>query len=176
MFTGIIECIGEVVAINKEGSNINFTIFSEISDALKIDQSLSHNGVCLTVVKLDDNKHIVTAINETLTRTNLGTWEKGTKVNLERAMLANGRFDGHIVQGHVDSIAKCIERKELAGSWEYVFELESDSSALIVEKGSICINGVSLTVASVNANQFSIALIPYTLSTLILMQSLKEAP
>jgi len=162
MFTGIIECEGEVVAIENEGSNINFTISSEISNDLKVDQSVSHDGICLTVVKLDDNKHVVTAIQETINKTNLSSWEIGSKVNIERAMLATGRFDGHIVQGHVDDTASCIERNKLNGSWEYIFQLKNTQHPLIVSKGSICINGVSLTVVNVDGNKFSIALIPYT--------------
>ncbi len=162
MFTGIIECIGKVEAVTEEGSNRSFWIASEISDQLKIDQSVSHSGVCLTVDALEPGKHRVTAIAETLSKTNLGQWEADTIVNLERCMLMNGRLDGHIVQGHVDTIALCIERNELDGSWVYTFRFPAESAALVIEKGSIAVNGISLTCFDVTADTFTIAVIPYT--------------
>lgn len=162
MFTGIIEALGTVKHIEKEGTNVHFTIQSSISQALKIDQSLSHNGVCLTVVELTDNTHTVTAIEETLKRSNLGKLSVGDHVNLERAMLSNGRLDGHIVQGHVDATATCTEVKEVEGSWYYHFRYQPSEEHLLVDKGSICVNGVSLTVVDPVADVFSVAIIPYT--------------
>lgn len=162
MFTGIIEALGQVEKIEKEGTNVHFTIHSPISNELKIDQSVSHNGVCLTVVALDEQSHTVTAIDETLKRTNLGDWQVGTLVNLERAMSANARLDGHIVQGHVDGTGKCLDVKSVDGSWYYTFEYEPTPEHLLVDKGSICINGVSLTVVEPVENRFSVAIIPYT--------------
>lgn len=161
MFTGIIETIGIVKKIELEEKNIHFTISSSISTELKIDQSVSHNGVCLTVVALNDNTHTVTAIDETLLKSNLGGLQLGDKLNLERCMPANGRFDGHIVQGHVDQTAICTEIKEADGSWYFTFEYDPKGS-VTVEKGSITVNGVSLTVVNSNANSFSVAIIPYT--------------
>ncbi len=164
MFTGIVETMGKVVKIEKDKGNIHFTIESSIGNKLKIDQSLSHDGVCLTVVKVDKEKkhHIVTAIQETLDKTCLGSWDVGYEVNLERSMKFDNRFDGHVVQGHVDQIAKCIEVTETEGSWKYVFEYSSDKGNITVEKGSISINGVSLTVVNSGKNSFSVAIIPYT--------------
>lgn len=162
MFTGIIEALGTVEKLEKEGSNVHLTIRSGISDSLKIDQSLAHNGVCLTVVALDNGTHTVTAIEETLKRSNIGDLEVGSFVNLERAMMANARLDGHIVQGHVDSTGECVEVKEVDGSWYYIFKYEPTKEHLLVDKGSICINGVSLTVVSPENNTFSVAIIPYT--------------
>ncbi len=162
MFTGIIEQTGTIKQIEKEGSNYHFTIASPISSALKIDQSLSHNGVCLTVVSIENDTHIVTAIEETLKRTNLGELKPGDTVNLERAMLPSSRLDGHIVQGHVDATGQCtgIEKKE--GSWYFEFRFPPDSATLLVHKGSVCINGVSLTVIEPSAESFKVAIIPYT--------------
>ncbi len=161
MFTGIIETIGVVEKIEKDAKNIHFTVNSPISSELKIDQSISHNGVCLTVVKLAENTHVVTAIDETLQKSNLGVLKQGDKVNLERCMPANGRFDGHIVQGHVDQTAICTKIEEAAGSWYFTFEYEPLGN-ITVEKGSITINGVSLTVVNSKENSFSVAIIPYT--------------
>lgn len=162
MFTGIIEDMGTVTALQREGSNLHITVQSAISHELKIDQSLSHNGVCLTVITLGDGTHTVTAIDETLRKTNIGDLAIGTKVNLERAMPASGRFDGHIVQGHVDTTGLCTLVHENNGSWEYRFSFQPQDSHLVVEKGSICINGVSLTVVDALDNELSVAIIPYT--------------
>lgn len=162
MFTGIIETLGEVKYIVKEGSNIHFTINSNISSEFKIDQSVAHNGVCLTVVALTENSHTVTAIEETLNKTSLGNLKIGSKVNLERCMQMNARLDGHIVQGHVDQTAKCILVNELDGSWEYRFQYDSTIGNVTVEKGSICVNGISLTVVNSQQNEFSVFIIPYT--------------
>lgn len=162
MFTGIIETLGTVQNIQKEGNNIHFTIASTISNELKIDQSVAHNGVCLTVVKLDEDSHTVTAIEETLQKTNLGDLTVGAKVNLERCMQMNARLDGHIVQGHVDQTATCILVKELDGSWEYRFKYDASKGNVTVEKGSACVNGISLTVVNSLENEFSVFIIPYT--------------
>lgn len=163
MFTGIIETTGKIIAIEREAGNIHFSIQSSISSELKIDQSVAHDGVCLTVVALDASKqsHTVTAIEETLNKTNLGGWAVGQVVNLERCMVMNGRLDGHIVQGHVDQTATCIEAEETNGSWRYTFRYEGKEH-VTVEKGSITVNGVSLTVVDSKDNQFSVAIIPYT--------------
>lgn len=164
MFTGIIECLGEVVKIDKNRSNIDFTIKSDISPQLKIDQSLAHNGVCLTVVKInpDEKTHTVTAIAETLQKSNLGVWELGTLVNLERATRLGDRLDGHIVQGHVDQTAVCKQKKDVNGSWLFTFEYDASSGNMTIEKGSVSVNGVSLTVVNSLTNQFEVAIIPYT--------------
>lgn len=162
MFTGIIETLAKVENIAKENSNVHFTFSSSITGELKIDQSVSHNGVCLTVVKIDGNKYVVTAIDETLKRTNLGELKAGDVVNLERCMPANGRFDGHIVQGHVDTTATCSKVTDLKGSWEFEFEHAVSKQNITVEKGSITINGVSLTVVKSTNNSFSVHIIPYT--------------
>ena len=162
MFTGIIETIGEVSNVELEGTNINFTIKSSISNQLKIDQSISHNGVCLTVVELVDKGHVVTAIEETLNKTNLKDLEKGSKVNLERCTKVGDRLDGHIVQGHVDGLAICKQIQNRNGSWEFTFDGEKEIERLTVNKGSISINGVSLTVVETKGQQFSVAIIPYT--------------
>jgi riboflavin synthase len=162
MFTGIIESLGKVTEVSTEGTNRTFWIESPLSAELKIDQSVSHNGVCLTVEEVKENLHRVTAIEETLKKTNLGTWKAGEGVNLERCLAMNGRLDGHIVQGHADTTAACIERKELAGSWEFRFEFPKKFSHLVIEKGSISLNGISLTVFNVKKNKFDIAVIPYT--------------
>lgn len=162
MFTGIIESIGTIVAMEQAGSNISFWVASPISGELKIDQSVSHEGVCLTVDALGQGRHRVTAIEETLKKTNLSGWTTGSILNLERCMLMNGRLDGHIVQGHVDGIATCTEKKELDGSWEFQFEIPAASSHLIIEKGSIAINGTSLTCFEVGDDHFKVAIIPYT--------------
>ena len=162
MFTGIIESFGNVVSIEKELDNPHFTIQSPISSELKIDQSVAHNGVCLTVVKLGEGTHTVTAIHETLSKTNLGSVQLGDLVNLERCMQMNGRLDGHIVQGHVDQTAKCIALEEENGSWLYTFQYDNSLGNVTVEKGSICVNGISLTVVNSREDQFSVAIIPYT--------------
>lgn len=162
MFTGIIETLARVEKIEKENSNIHFTFSSSLTGELKIDQSVAHNGVCLTVVKIDGSDYTVTAIDETLKRTNLGELATGSLVNLERCMPANGRFDGHIVQGHVDTTAICKEVNDLNGSWEFVFEHEKHKNNITVEKGSITINGVSLTVVKSTETTFSVHIIPYT--------------
>lgn len=162
MFTGIIEALGTVTALEKEGTNVHLTIRSSISNELKIDQSLAHNGVCLTVVGFSENTHTVTAIEETLNRSNIGDLEVGSFVNLERAMSANARLDGHMVQGHVDTTATCINIKTADGSWYYTFRYQPTPEHLLVDKGSICINGVSLTVVNPIDDVFSVAIIPYT--------------
>lgn len=162
MFTGIIESLGTVKTILHEGSNVHFTIASSISHELKIDQSLAHNGVCLTVIALEDGAHTVTAIQETLQRSNLGSLQTGSLVNLERAMLANARLDGHLVQGHVDTTAECVAIDTLDGSWYYHFRYTPTEEHLLVDKGSICVNGVSLTVVAPQEDVFSVAIIPYT--------------
>lgn len=162
MFTGIIETLAKVEKIEKENSNVHFTFSSNITHELKIDQSVAHNGVCLTVVKITGNTYVVTAIDETLKRTNLGELTVGDLVNLERCMPANGRFDGHIVQGHVDTTAVCKKINDLNGSWEFEFEHAASPQHITVEKGSITINGVSLTVVNSTNNLFSVHIIPYT--------------
>jgi riboflavin synthase len=162
MFTGIIETLGEVKNIVQEETNIHFTIQSALSHELKIDQSVAHNGVCLTVVALNENTHTVTAIQETLNKTALGNLKIGSKVNIERCMQMNARLDGHIVQGHVDQTANCILVNELNGSWEYRFNYDVSLGNVTVEKGSICVNGISLTVVNSTKNEFSVFIIPYT--------------
>jgi riboflavin synthase len=163
MFTGIIETNGIVKNIVEEQGNKRFSIESEITNQLKIDQSVAHNGVCLTVVSVKNNTHEVVAVNETLSKTNLNDLKIGDKVNLERCMLMNGRLDGHIVQGHVDGLATCIKVEDQNGSWLFTFKIaENLNHRLIVEKGSICVNGVSLTAFNLVENYFSVAIIPYT--------------
>jgi riboflavin synthase len=162
MFTGIIEATGIITAVRKDGSNINFTIKSKLSGSLKIDQSIAHNGVCLTVVKQDENTHTVTAIKETLDITTLAAWKKGDRINLERAMRAGARLDGHMVQGHVDQTATIIDIKIQNGSWDVYFEFDAAPKFTLVEKGSVCIDGTSLTVVQTKKKQFSVSIIPYT--------------
>ncbi len=162
MFTGIIETLGHVTQIVREGSNVHYTISSDISTELKVDQSIAHNGVCLTVVRTNEQSHTVTAIEETLQKSNLSSLKTGSKVNLERCMQMNGRLDGHIVQGHVDQTGVCIKRTELDGSWEYRFQYDTSKGNVTVEKGSVCINGISLTVVSSEDDAFSVFIIPYT--------------
>lgn len=162
MFTGIIETLAKLEKIEKEYSNVHFTFSSPITNELKIDQSIAHNGVCLTVVKIEGMNYTVTAIDETLQKTNLGELRTGSLVNLERCMPANGRFDGHIVQGHVDTRAICKQVNDLKGSWEFVFEHAKNKHFVTVEKGSITINGVSLTVVQSTETGFSVCIIPYT--------------
>ncbi len=167
MFSGIVEEAATVVAIDKDKGNLHITLHCSFVDELKIDQSISHDGVCLTVVKKTDETYTVTAIQETLDKSNLGVAKVGNKINLERSMLMNGRLDGHIVQGHVDQTATCLEVKEADGSWYFTFQYEVDKEMaaqgyITVEKGSVCVNGVSLTVVNSKDDRFSVAIIPYT--------------
>jgi len=162
MFTGIIESVGIVREIIPQGSNLNFRIESAISKELKPDQSVAHNGVCLTVVEITENRHYVTAVAETLSKTNLGNWKINDLVNLERSLKIGDRLDGHFVQGHVDTTGVCTSRKNLEGSWIFRFRFPEAFAGLIIEKGSICINGVSLTVFDVSENSFSVTIIPFT--------------
>ncbi|MEI6586779.1 MAG: riboflavin synthase [Sediminibacterium sp.] len=162
MFTGIIESTGKVISIEKQGTNTSFWIASLISSELKIDQSLSHEGVCLTVEAIENGQHKVTAIEETLRKTNLSGWIVGNSLNLERCLVMNGRLDGHIVQGHVDATGICTQITTLEGSWEYRFSFPESFKHLIIEKGSIAVNGTSLTCFDVTNNAFSVAIIPYT--------------
>ena len=162
MFTGIIETLGIIKEIKKDNDNLHITVYSSITQELKIDQSVAHNGVCLTVVAIDDDKYTVTAIRETIEKTNLGDWKKGDLLNLERAMKLGDRLDGHIVQGHVDQIGICKSINEANGSWYFTFEYDSKLNNITIEKGSITVNGVSLTVVNSKANEFSVAIIPYT--------------
>ncbi len=164
MFTGIVETTGKVVAIDRDRTNINITIETPVAEELSIDQSMCHDGVCLTVVKVDHEKHqyVVTAIQETLDKTNLGSWFVGYEVNLERSMKMEARFDGHIVQGHVDQIAICTKVEEMDGSWKFFFEYDPGKQNITVEKGSISVNGVSLTVVDSLPGEFSVAIIPFT--------------
>jgi riboflavin synthase len=162
MFTGIIESIGKVVEIANQGSNKTFWIESSLFSELKIDQSLSHNGVCLTIEDLKNGLHKVTAVQETLEKTNLGFWTVNSHINLERSLLPLSRLDGHFVQGHVDGIASCKKVKSLDGSWELEFEFDKKFAAFMIEKGSICVNGVSLTAFEVKKKSFKVAIIPYT--------------
>jgi len=162
MFTGIIEAVGEVISIKQEGTNKHFKIASKISNELKVDQSVSHDGVCLTVVWVGDGFHWVVAIHETLQKSNLDSLEEGDKINLERCMIANGRFDGHIVQGHVDQTGKVKSIQDQNGSWLFTFTYDTAFGNITVEKGSISINGVSLTCFDSKEGEFSVAIIPYT--------------
>ncbi len=162
MFTGIIECLGTVKESKANGTNTDYVISSPISSQLQIDQSVAHDGVCLTVTAVEGNIHRVTAVQETLSITNLGSWKPGTSINLERAMRVDARLDGHFVQGHVDTTARCIERVNRHGSYEFEFEYDSSFAALLIPKGSVCINGVSLTVVNPTSNRLSVAIIPYT--------------
>ena len=167
MFTGIIETLGTVKTVHREQSNIHFEVVSGLSHELKVDQSVSHNGVCLTVTAVlpqedGSTAHRVTAIDETLQRTNLGHWKPGSLVNIERCLPMNGRLDGHIVQGHVDALATCVDVKDKSGSWVFTFKYNLASTHILVDKGSVCLNGVSLTVVEPSNDQFSVAIIPYT--------------
>lgn len=162
MFTGIIETIGIISDIKKDQGNVHLTIQTNITNELKIDQSVAHNGVCLTVVEIFDNKHVVTAIQETINKTTLGLWKIGDKVNIERAMKLGDRLDGHMVQGHVDQTAVCSSIQEKSGSWEFTFEYDMALNNITIEKGSITVNGTSLTVVNSERNRFSVAIIPYT--------------
>ncbi|MFA9189353.1 riboflavin synthase [Flavobacterium magnesitis] len=162
MFTGIIETLGTIQELKKEKDNIHITIDAAITTELKIDQSVAHNGVCLTVVAIKNNSYTVTAIDETIKKTNLGEWQEGDLINLERAMKLGDRLDGHIVQGHVDQTGTCIDIQETNGSWLYTFEYDEKLNNITIEKGSITVNGVSLTVVNSKKNEFSVAIIPYT--------------
>lgn len=162
MFTGIIECLGQVKNIKNEGSNLHITIESAISNALKIDQSIAHNGVCLTVVKKDDSSHMVTAIKESIDKSNLGKLKTGDKVNLERCLPYQGRLDGHVVQGHVDQIGKIYLHKKEEGSWHYKIKHLAHPMFYTIDKGSVTVNGVSLTCHSCSDTEFSVSIIPYT--------------
>ncbi len=162
MFTGIIETLGTIRELQKTEDNLNITIASTITSELKIDQSVAHNGVCLTVIAIEENQYTVTAIRETIEKTNLGDWKVGDQVNLERAMKLGDRLDGHIVQGHVDQTGICKNIESANGSWYFTFEYDSDWNNITIEKGSITVNGVSLTVVNSQKNEFSVAIIPYT--------------
>jgi riboflavin synthase len=162
MFTGIIEDLGTITALNNDKDNLHITVSSNITEELKIDQSVAHNGVCLTVVSLDKDEYVVTAIKETLDKTNLGQLEVNATVNLERAMKLGDRLDGHIVQGHVDQTAICMKVSEKNGSWFYTFSYDAALNNVTIEKGSVTVNGVSLTVVNSKSNEFSVAIIPYT--------------
>ena len=162
MFTGIVEDFGTITKIEKEQENVHFSLESVITPELKIDQSVAHNGVCLTVVKIEGDQYTVTAIKETIDKTNLAQWQVGDKVNLERAMLLGARLDGHIVQGHVDQIGRCTRVKEEGGSWVFDFDYDPSLKNITIEKGSITVNGTSLTVVNSGIHTFSVAIIPYT--------------
>lgn len=162
MFTGIIETLGIVKEIQKEQENLHLTVTSDITHELKIDQSVAHNGICLTVVKIHQDEYTVTAIKETIDKTSIGTWKVGDVLNIERAMKLGDRLDGHIVQGHVDQIGVCTNIKEANGSWVFTFEYNRALNNITIEKGSITINGTSLTVVNSQINSFSVAIIPYT--------------
>ena len=162
MFTGIIETLGNITNIRKEEENLHITVNSSITNELKIDQSVAHNGVCLTVIGIENDNYTVTAIKETIDKTNLGDWKINDVVNLERAMKLGDRLDGHIVQGHVDQIGYCKSVEETEGSWKFTFEYDSNLNNITIEKGSVTVNGVSLTVVDSKINEFSVAIIPYT--------------
>ena len=162
MFTGIIETMGTITRIEREGGNVHYSLSSNITHELKIDQSLAHNGVCLTVVAIDGEQYTVTAIHETLDKTALKQWTVGDKINLERAMRLGDRLDGHLVQGHVDEVAICTSIEDQDGSWLYRFAYSEDSKNVTIEKGSICVNGTSLTVVGSGSSTFGVAIIPYT--------------
>jgi len=163
MFTGIIEAMGEISSLTKEGGNVHIEIKSPITSELKIDQSVAHNGVCLTVVRIEGDNYVVTAIKETLDKSNLGELVEGSVVNLERSMILGERLDGHIVQGHVDQTAVCTSVEEADGSWYFTFKYDNEYQNITIEKGSITVNGVSLTVVNSKDNEFSVAIIPYTI-------------
>lgn len=162
MFTGIIEAVGRVGEIEENGSNKSFWVSSPLSDSLKIDQSIAHNGVCLTVEAIAPGRHKVTAIDETLQKTHIGNWQTGTAINLERCVLMGGRLDGHIVQGHVDTTGTCLSIQDQEGSWLIRFSFDRVFAPLVIEKGSICLNGISLTIFNVSHSEFSVGIIPFT--------------
>ncbi|MDX6180669.1 riboflavin synthase [Flavobacterium sp. Fl-77] len=162
MFTGIIETLGRIHEIQKDQSNLHITVDSSFTHELKIDQSVSHNGICLTVIAIKDSLYTVTAIDETILKTNIGDWKVNDIVNLERGMKLGDRLDGHIVQGHVDQTGTCINIEEANGSWNYTFEYDKNLNNITIEKGSITVNGVSLTVVHSKTNEFSVSIIPYT--------------
>lgn len=174
MFTGIIEATGHIKSLETNGSNISFWIESPLAQQLKIDQSLSHNGVCLTVEAIEGDLYKVTAIEETLTKTNLGGLKEGSSVNLERCMQLNGRLDGHIVQGHVDDTAICTAVNDKQGSTEFSFRFDEKFAGLVIEKGSITLNGISLTIFNVTNNEFTVAIIPYTMEHTNMKQLKKD--
>ena len=176
MFTGIIETTGKIINKVKKGSNLEITIESQISSALKPDQSLSHNGVCLTVERVNGNTHQVTAIEETLLKTNLGSWQINEHINLERCLQMNGRIDGHIVQGHVDTVAICSHIVQKEGSVELSFEIDKKFAALIIEKGSICLNGISLTIFNIGTTTFTVAIVPFTFTHTNMQQLTINSP
>jgi len=162
MFTGIIEATAMITTILKNGSNTDFWVKSNLTGEFKIDQSIAHNGVCLTVVEIKGDEYRVTAVDETLQKTSLNTWSNGDVINLERSLKLGDRLDGHLVQGHVDATAQCIEKKTLDGSWLFRFRFDEKFAALVIEKGSICLNGVSLTIFNVGKNEVTVTIIPYT--------------
>ena len=162
MFTGIVKSLGEVEEVRPDGGNVHVRIRSDISEVLSVDQSVAHDGVCLTVTELDAGAHVVTAVRETMQRTTLGDWEPGRKVNLELAMRADALLDGHLVQGHVDATAVCTEVRDEDGSWAFRFRYEPSPERVLVDKGSVCVNGVSLTVVEPTRDTFGVAIIPYT--------------
>jgi riboflavin synthase len=162
MFTGIIETVGVVKEVISKGSNKTFWIESSLSAEFKVDQSISHCGVCLTIEEIKGNLHRVTAIDETLQKTNLGSWQAGTLINIERCLTINSRLDGHFVQGHADTTGICKKRNEKQGSWEFEFEFPKKFAALIIEKGSVCVNGISLTAFNIKRKSFTVAIIPYS--------------
>lgn len=162
MFSGIIETLGQIVNVQKEQTNVHLTVKSDFNNELKIDQSISHNGVCLTVISIEGENYTVTAIDETLKKSSIGSLKIGDKVNLERCMKLGERLDGHIVQGHVDQKGMCIAVEETNGSWTFTFEYDASQNNITVEKGSVCVNGVSLTVVNSKDNSFSVCIIPYT--------------
>ncbi len=162
MFTGIIETLGIIKNMETQQDNMNVTVSSSLTHELKIDQSLAHNGICLTVIDINDKEYTVTAISETIAKTNLSEWRIGDEINLERAMKLGDRLDGHIIQGHVDQKGNCTSFEETNGSWYFTFEYDPSLNNITIEKGSITVNGVSLTVVNSNENEFSVAIIPYT--------------
>ncbi|HYH16573.1 MAG TPA: riboflavin synthase [Flavisolibacter sp.] len=162
MFTGIIEALGQVKEVSVDGTNKSFWLESHLSAELKVDQSLAHNGVCLTVEEIKDSHYKVTAVQETLSKTTLNQWDTGTIINLERSLLPSSRLDGHFVQGHVDSIGTCEKIEDKNGSWEFTFSFPENFAPLVIEKGSICLSGISLTVFNVERETFKVAIIPYT--------------
>lgn len=162
MFTGIIEAMGEVTRVEEKGGNKTFWLRSPLSAGFRVDQSVAHDGACLTVEEIKNEEHRVTAIAETLEKTNLGSWQAGSRVNLEQCLVFNGRLDGHLVQGHVDTTAECIGREEKDGSWEFTFRFPGRFAPLLIEKGSVCVNGISLTAWRVRRKTFRVAIIPYT--------------